>query len=88
MIEGFRREDPPPKSQFAVLVLVAEEMFKQGNHQNISPVITATGQLGIIAFYYLLRVGEYTTERMPATIKQERNNLLLTPSVFRRTGFY
>ena len=80
MIEGFLREDPPPKSQLAVPVLVVEEMFKQGNHQTASPVITATGQLGIIAFYYLLRVEEYTIK--------ERYNLLLTTSVFGRTGFY
>ena len=72
MIEGFRLEDPPPKSQLAVPVLVAEEMFQQGNHPNASPVLTATGQLGLIAFYYLLRVGEYTINRKNASNNQTR----------------
>ena len=72
MMEGFRLEDPPPKSQLAVPVLVAEEMFQQGNHPNASPVLTATGQLGLIAFYYLLRVGEYTINRKNASNNKTR----------------
>ena len=60
IIEGYSRENPPLKPQLDVLVLVAEEMFKQDKQHNASLVITTTAQLGLNAFYFLLRVGQYT----------------------------
>ena len=67
-IEAYRREDPPPTPQLAVLVLVAECMFIKGKCKRSTPQLTATGELALIVFYFLLRVGEYTaTERRYAS---------------------
>jgi hypothetical protein len=62
MIEGFRREDPPSTPQLAVPITVANACFEAAL-RSTDPRVQATGQLVIIAFYYLLRVGEYTKPR-------------------------
>jgi hypothetical protein len=62
LVEGYRREDPPSVPQLAVPVSVPEEMQRRGYKQN-TKISQATGDLGLIAFYYLLRVGEYTKPR-------------------------
>ena len=59
-IEAYRREDPPPTPQLALPVKVAEEMMSSGCLPKATPIEAATGELGLTAFYYLLRVGEYT----------------------------
>jgi hypothetical protein len=62
LVEGYRRQDPPSVPQLAVPVSVPEEMYRQG-YNTKCPTRRATGDLGLIAFYYLLRVGEYTKPR-------------------------
>jgi hypothetical protein len=63
MMEGWRRDDPPATPQLAVPVTVPNTCFLSNLHSpDVS--IQAAGQLAIIAFYYLLRVGEYTKPRM------------------------
>jgi hypothetical protein len=59
MIEGFQRDDPPAIPQLAVPVTVPNLCFDTG-HKNGSPKAKAIGDLTLIAFYFLLRVGEYT----------------------------
>ena len=59
-IEAYRREDPPPGSQLALPVTVAEEMMSSGCLPKATPIEAATGELALVTFYYLLRVGEYT----------------------------
>ena len=59
MVEGLRREDPPSTPQLAVPVSVPEQCQKIAQHSS-SNKAKAIGDLAIIAFYYLLRVGEYT----------------------------
>ena len=62
MVEGFRREDPLSTPQLAVPVSVPHTCFKAGLlSQNTK--IMACGCLANIAFYFLLRVGEYTKPR-------------------------
>jgi hypothetical protein len=63
MVEGFRRLDPPTTPQLAVPVTVANECFLTSKHSD-NPKKQAAGCLALIAFYYLLRVGEYTKPRM------------------------
>jgi hypothetical protein len=63
MVEGFRRLDPPTTPQLAVPVAVPNACFKLGQ-LSPDPAITAAGCLALIAFYFLLRVGEYTKPRM------------------------
>lgn len=59
MLEGFRREDPPSVPQIAVPITVPNHCMEQGLKSS-SPKQQAVGCLVLIAFYYLLRVGEYT----------------------------
>ena len=58
-MEGFRREDPPSVPQLAVPVSVAKHAFLSSLSTK-SPKARHTGALIIVAFFYLLRVGEYT----------------------------
>ncbi len=58
-IEGFRCADPPTQAQLAVPVDVAH-WGAHNARSSSDPHTQATGDLMNIAFYYLLRVGEYT----------------------------
>jgi hypothetical protein len=62
MVEGFRREDPPSIPQLAVPITVPNLCYNAGINSSC-PFKEATGCLVIIAFFYLLRVGEYTPPR-------------------------
>ena len=59
LIEGYRREDPPATPQLALPIRVPEECQNAGERTN-NTFKQAVGDLSVIAFYYLLRVGEYT----------------------------
>ena len=63
MVEGFRRDDPPSVPQLAVPIIVPNACFEASCKQS-NPRIQTAGSLILIAFYYLLRVGEYTKPRM------------------------
>ena len=58
LLEGYRREDPPPQPRLAVPVAVPNLIYmcmaNKGDKEK------CVGDLSLIAFYYLLRVGEYT----------------------------
>ena len=63
LMEGFRREDPPSTPQLAIPVSVPNQCFTlayrtKNNHTR------AVGDLAIIAYYYLLRTGEYTKPKV------------------------
>jgi hypothetical protein len=62
MVEGFRREDPPAIPQLAVPITVPNECFRDAM-TSADPKEQAIGCLIIIAYYFLLRVGEYTNPR-------------------------
>jgi hypothetical protein len=59
LVEGFKRSDPPAIPQMAVPVSVPEMAARLGYITN-NPRAQAVGDLTLIAFYYLLRSGEYT----------------------------
>ena len=63
MVEGFRRLDPPTTPQLAVPISLPNMCFQYGINQN-DPKQSTVGCLALIAFYYLLRVGEYTKPRL------------------------
>ena len=72
-IEGMRRNDPPSIPQLAVPISVPLQCYKYAYEQStISYREKATADLALIAFFYLLRVGEYTSPR-----KILRNNRLI-----------
>ena len=58
IIEGFRRTDPPKQPQLAVPLEVVIYIYLV-KHKSISNKQQAIGDLCLIAFYYLLKVGEY-----------------------------
>ena len=62
LVEGFRRQDPPPIAQLAVPVAVPQACHTIGYAKG-SDREKAKGDLSLIAFFYLLRVGEYTRPR-------------------------
>ena len=57
LVEGYKREDPPSVPQLAVPVAVPENMADIAYHSDC-PLLQAIVDLAVIAFYYLLRVGE------------------------------
>ena len=63
MVEGFRREDPPSVPQLAVPITVPNLCYDSALRPTATQQEQAAGQLTLIAFYYLLRVGEYTKPR-------------------------
>ena len=63
MVEGFRRQDPPSIPQLAVPIAVPNQCIQMTQHSTDMANIT-TADLIIIAFYYLLRVGEYTKPKL------------------------
>jgi hypothetical protein len=64
MIRGYRREDPKSEPQLAVPVCITEHILnKQWATAPHCPQQEAVADLINIAFYYLLRVGEYSRPR-------------------------
>lgn len=63
LIEGFRRDDPPAIPQIAIPVQVITECLRAG-YASTSPINQAIADLSVIAFFYLLRVGEYTKPKI------------------------
>ena len=67
MLDGFRKADPPTTKQLPVEADVPEYLVNLGQDSDARELDRAVGDLVMIAFYYLLRIGEYTT-------KSTRNN--------------
>ena len=67
MLTGWRKDDPPTVKKLPVAIDIPELISAIGLAPGANELDKAIGDLVIIAFYYLLRVGEYT-------IKGNRNN--------------
>ena len=59
MLEGYRRVDPAPSRKLAVPISVVHYIIRKAAHFN-TPRQRAIANLCTIAFYYLLRAGEYS----------------------------
>jgi hypothetical protein len=64
LLDGYRLEDPPTEKKLPVEADVPELLFDMGYGPNGTTLGQAVGDLTIIAFYYLLRVGEYTVNAL------------------------
>jgi integrase len=62
LIEAYRRQDPPAQHKLAVPVSLVEHLQDLRKTSSSEKVITVC-DMSTIAFYYLLRVGEYTGHR-------------------------
>jgi hypothetical protein len=61
MLDGWRKSDPPTTKKLPVEVDVVECIADLGRDKEASACDRRVGDLGLVAFYYLLRVGEYAT---------------------------
>ena len=62
LLEGYKRQDPPPQPKLAVPLSVPRHLVAKAAC-TLCPKTKAIRDMTIIAFYYLLRVGEYTQPR-------------------------
>ncbi len=62
MIDGWRKANPPTIKKLPVESDIPEFIAELGTLPNATTLDQAIGDLTLIAFYYLLRVGEYTTK--------------------------
>ena len=83
MLEGFQREDPPSEKKLAVGVDIPEECCRQGFRSKTAKGL-AIGDLIIIAFYFLLRIGEYTVKATKNHTKQTVQFRMMDVSFFKR----
>jgi hypothetical protein len=70
VLDGYRLEDPPTEKKLPIEVDVLEQLFDMGYGPSGTPLGKAVGDLTLIAFYYLLWVGEYTIKGTRNELKQ------------------
>ena len=63
MLKGFENKDPPRVKKLAVHPDLPEWLCTWGHRKGSTRQQQAIGDLEMIAFYYLLRVGEYTAPK-------------------------
>ncbi len=68
--DGWRKEDPPTTKQLPVEADVPKLLATRGRDGNASELERAIGDLSLIAFYYLLRIGKYTIKGKRKETKQ------------------
>jgi hypothetical protein len=82
MLDGYHKVDPPTRKKLPVQANVVELLVDTAYHQGSKPGQQATADLSMIAFYYLLCIGEYT-------LKDKRNNTKQTVQFkFKNVSFY
>jgi hypothetical protein len=63
MLDGYTKADPSTQKKLPVKADVPELLVKMGYGKSGSVHTQAIGDLSLIAFYYLLRIGKYTVKR-------------------------
>jgi hypothetical protein len=63
MLDGYTKADPPTQKKLPVEADVPELLVEMGYGKSGYVHTQAIRDLSLIAFYYLLRIGEYTVER-------------------------
>jgi hypothetical protein len=69
-LDGWRKDDPPTTKKLPVEADVPEHLCNVGTRPGATSLEAAVGDLTLIAFYYLLRVGEYTCKGTRNSSKQ------------------
>jgi hypothetical protein len=62
MFEGWARADGPVEKKMPVEIDVPEFLVKYVLEEGASEKVKAVGDLSLIAFFFLLRIGEYTSK--------------------------
>mmetsp|Transcript_12197 Transcript_12197/g.20083 ORF Transcript_12197/g.20083 Transcript_12197/m.20083 type:complete len:482 (+) Transcript_12197:2086-3531(+) len=84
MFDGWRKEDPPTEKKLPVEADVPEFLADIGRQAHATPLQKAVGDLALIAFYYLLRIGEYTGKPSRNETKQTEQFKLQDVTFFSR----
>jgi hypothetical protein len=84
MLDGWRKTDPPPTKKLPVEADVPEYLCHMGQAKSATPLEAAVGDLTLVAFYYLLRVGEYTSKGSRNSTKQTVQFKLEDVTFFRK----
>ena len=89
MLAGFANFDPAVEKKLAVGPDVPKFAVEWAHRRQTSPQQQAVGDLIIVAFYYLLRIGEYTTKGKRTKQTRTRQFRVQDVTFFRRdkTGF-
>eukprot|EP00956_Cyclotella_meneghiniana_P025446 scaffold53123_cov73-Cyclotella_meneghiniana.AAC.1 len=69
-LAGWRKEDPPVQKKMPVEADVPEYLAEAGRLPEANELGRAVGDLSMMAFYFLLRVGEYTVKGTRDEAKQ------------------
>jgi hypothetical protein len=85
MIEGYTKEDPPTRKMFPLESDVPELLIDLGYGTLGTSHTRAVGDLTLITFYYLLRIGEYTVKGKRGNTKQTVQFKLEDVTFFKRT---
>jgi hypothetical protein len=60
--DGWCKEDPPMTNQLSVEAHIPELLAEKGHEGSAMKLERAIGDLSLVAFYYLLHIGEYTVK--------------------------
>ena len=72
MLSGFQKVDPPTMKKMPIEVDVPELLVKTGMDCTATELTKVVGDLSLIAFYYVLQVGEYKTKCSRNSTKQTK----------------
>jgi hypothetical protein len=75
MIDGYTKEDPPTKKKLPVKANVPELLIDMGYGKSGSTHAQAVGNLSLVAFYYLLQIGEYTVKQQRDRTKRAKKTI-------------
>jgi hypothetical protein len=84
MLDGWRKTDGPVLKKLPVEADIPEYLVQLGLHPAASPHEQVVGDLALIAFYYLLRIGEYTVKGTRNETKQTQQFKLADVTLFKR----
>ena len=70
VIAGWRKSNSPVVKKMPVEADVPEEIARWGRARHATELLKAVGDLALIAFYFLLCIGEYTTKHKSNATKQ------------------
>ena len=90
MLSGWKKMDPPTIKKLPVAIDVPELLSAVGRLPNANELDKAIGDLVLVAFYYLLCVGEYTIKETATTPSKQCNSdykMLLSSNGITRDGF-
>jgi hypothetical protein len=86
MYDGWRKHDPPTTKMLPVESDVPEWLVDRGRDSGATELDKAVGDLVMVAFYYLLRVGEYTVKGSRNETKQTVQFKLEDITFFRKNS--